>query len=140
MRATAAGRDLLAHGPAAYGLATTAAARAWVAQYRAFRAAPTISVTGRDFPVPMPGGLTLTAAGPNRRVCVIDRPAGRAVVTMTPRRRRHRARHPQAHRAHRRRRRRPRARRHPPGRYRVQAVLIGDGLRDRAPVIVRVRR
>jgi hypothetical protein len=27
-----------------------------------------------------------------------------------------------------------------PGRYRVQAVLIGDGLRDRASVIVRVRR
>jgi hypothetical protein len=27
-----------------------------------------------------------------------------------------------------------------PGRYRVQAVLIGDGLRDRAAVVVKVRR
>ena len=27
-----------------------------------------------------------------------------------------------------------------PGLYRVQAILIGDGLRDRASVVVRVRR
>ena len=27
-----------------------------------------------------------------------------------------------------------------PGRYLVQAVLIGDGLKDRAAVVVRVRR
>jgi hypothetical protein len=139
LRASAAGRDLLAHGPAAYGLATPAAARAWLAQYRAFRAAPTVSATGADFRVAAPGGLALTAAGPNRVRVRIDR-AGRAVVSMAPvgggtvRAIRKLAgptggevvvRVPADTR---------------PGRYLVQAVLIGDGLRDRASVIVRVRR
>jgi hypothetical protein len=139
LRATAAGRDLLAHGPAAYGLTTPAAGRAWLAQYRAFRAAPTVSVTGADFPVAMPGGLVVRAAGANRVRVRIDR-AGRVVVTMTPvgggtvRAIRKLTgptpggvvvRVPTDAR---------------PGRYRVRAVLIGDGLRDRASVIVRVRR
>lgn len=139
LRATVAGRTLLANGPAAYGLTTPAAARAWVAQYRAFRAAPTVSVTGADFPVPVPGGLSLTAAGTNRVKVRLDRP-GRAVLTMKPvsggRLRAIRklagptggdvvVRLPTDTR---------------PGRYRVQAVLIGDGLRDRAAVVVQVKR
>jgi hypothetical protein len=139
LRATVAGRALLANGPAAYGLTTPAAARAWVAQYRAFRAAPNVSVSGGDYPVPMPGGLTLSAAGRNRVKVRIDRP-GRAVVTMKrigggrlrairklsgPTGRDVVVRLPGDTR---------------PGRYRVQAVLIGDGLRDRAAVVVKVRR
>ena len=139
LRATVAGRALLANGPAAYGLTTPAAARAWVAQYRAFRAAPNVSVTGGDYPVPMPGGLTLTAAGANRVKVRLDRP-GRAVLTIKPvaggtlRAIKKLAgptggdvlvRLPTDTR---------------PGRYRVQAVLIGDGLRDRAAVIVKVKR
>ncbi len=83
VRATPAGRELLARGPGAYGLRDAASARAWVDQYRAFRAAPTVSVTGGDFPVPAPGGLTLTAAGTGRVKVVLGR-AGNAVVTMTP--------------------------------------------------------
>jgi hypothetical protein len=139
LRATVAGRTLLANGPAAYGLTTPATARQWVAQYRAFRAAPSVSVTGADYPVPMPGGLSLAAAGTNRVKVRIDRP-GRAVLTMKPvaggglRAIRKLAgptggdvvvRLPTDTR---------------PGRYRVQAVLIGDGLKDRAAVVVRVKR
>jgi hypothetical protein len=139
LRATVAGRALLANGAGAYGLTTPAAARAWVAQYRAFRAAPNVSVTGGDYPVPMPGGLSLSPAGANRVKVRIDRP-GRAVVTMKrvgggklrairklagPTGRAVVVRLPTDTR---------------PGRYRVQAVLIGDGLRDRAAVVVKVRR
>ena len=139
LRATAAGRALLANGPAAYGLTTVAAARAWVAQYRAFRAAPDVSVTGGDFPVPMPGGLSLSAAGVNRVKVRIDRP-GRAVLTMAPvgggsLRAIKKLAGPTG---------RDVVVRLPtdtrPGRYRVQAVLIGDGLKDRAAVVVKVKR
>jgi hypothetical protein len=139
LRATAAGRALLANGPGAYGLTTAAAARAWVAQLRAFRAAPNVSVTGADYAVPMPGGLSLTAAGVNRVRVRIDRP-GRAVLTMAPvgggaRRAIKKLTGPTG---------RSVVVRLPtdtrPGRYRVRAVLIGDGLKDRAAVVVRVRR
>ena len=138
LRATPAGRDLLSHGPAAYGLPTVAAARDWLDQYRAFRSSPTVSVTGADSPVPQPGGLTLTRAGAGRVRVVLGRP-GNAVVTMTPasggRVRAIRklvgpaagvmVRLPADSR---------------PGLYRVRAVLIGDGLKDRASVTVRVGR
>lgn len=138
LRATAAGRDLLSHGPAAYGLATTSAARDWLAQYRAFRAAPTVSVTGSDFPVPQPGGLTLTAAGPGRVKLDLAR-AGNAVVTMTPVsggvvRAIRKLTGPAANIVV----KVPTDSR--PGVYRIRAVLIGDGLRDRASVTVRVRK
>jgi len=66
VRSTSAGRELLSRGPAAYGLQNAADAREWLDQYRAFRATPTVSVTGSDFPVPEPGGLSLTALGPSR--------------------------------------------------------------------------
>lgn len=138
LRATPAGRDLLSHGPGAYGLPTTAGARAWLDQYRAFRASPTVSVTGSDFPVPQPGGLTLTTAGARRVKVVLGRP-GSAVVTMTP--------------ASGGKVRAIRKLTGPaagvlvklptdsrPGLYRIQAVLIGDGLRDRASVTVRITR
>lgn len=138
-RSTAAGRQMLASGPAVYGLRDAAAGRAWAEQYRSFRASPTASVAGGDYPVPAPGGLTLAAAGAGRVRLTIARP-GRAVVTVTPR----------AGGA-------PRAIRKltgptagsllirlpgdtRPGVYRVSVVLIGDGLRDRASVIVRVTR
>ena len=137
LRATPAGRDMLARGPAAYGLTTVAAARDWLAQYRAFRAAPTVAVAGADYAVPSPGGLTLAAAG-NRRVRVtISRPGprrgdhdaarrrqGRAPSASSPARRGVLVRLPADSR---------------PGVYRIQAVLIGDGLRDRASLHVRVR-
>ena len=137
VRATPAGRDMLARGPAAYGLADASAARDWVAQYRAFLSAPTISATGADYAVPSPGGLTLAAAG-NRRVRVTIARAGRAVVTMTPRgggfvRAIRKLTGPTSSVVV----RLPADSR--PGLYRVQAVLIGDGLRDRATIHVRVR-
>lgn len=137
VRATPAGREMLARGPGAYGLPDAGAARAWVDQYRAFRAAPTVSVTGSDYAVPAPGGLTLTRAGTGRVRVVLGR-AGNAVVTMTPSgggkvRAIRKLVGPQTAVV-----RLPRDSR--PGLYRVQAVLIGDGLRDRAGLTVRVRR
>jgi hypothetical protein len=135
VRSTPAGRELLARGPAAYGLSDAATAHEWLAQYRAFRAAPSASVTGSDYPVPAPGGLSLTKVGQTRVRVAIGRP-GRAVVTMTPER-------GGFVRAIRKLAgptstviRLPRDSR--PGVYRVRAVLIGDGLRDRAAVRVRV--
>jgi hypothetical protein len=135
VRATAAGREMLANGPAAYGLRDAGDARAWLAQYRAFLASPTVSVTGSDYPVPMPGGLTLSGAGLARVRVLIQRP-GRAVVTMRPR-------EGGTTRAIRKLTgpanvvvRLPRDSR--PGLYLVRAVLIGDGLRDRAEVVARV--
>jgi hypothetical protein len=138
-RSTPAGRELLARGPGAYGLRDAGAAREWLAQYRAFRAAPGQSATGVDYPVPQPGGLALEAAGPNRvrltlgrrgNAVVTTQPAGggfvRAIRKLTgPTRGAVLIRLPRDTR---------------PGRYRVRAVLIGDGLRDRAGVIVRVTR
>jgi hypothetical protein len=138
-RSTPAGRELLARGPGAYGLRDGAAARDWLAQYRAFRAAPGQSATGADYPVPQPGGLTLEAAGPNRVRLTLGR-RGNAVVTTQPlgggfvraiRKLTGPTRGPLLIRL-------PRDTR--PGRYRVRAVLIGDGLRDRAAVVVRVTR
>lgn len=138
-RSTPAGRELLARGPGAYGLADAGAARAWLDQYRAFRAAPGQSATGTDYPVPQPGGLSLEPAGPNRVRVTLGR-AGNAVVTTQPvgggfvrairkltgpTRGGVLIRIPSDTR---------------PGRYRVRAVLIGDGLRDRAGIIVRVTR
>ena len=138
-RSTPAGRELLARGPGAYGLRNGAAAAEWLAQYRAFRAAPGASATGVDYPVPQPGGLTLEPAGPNRVRLALGRP-GNAVVTTQPvgggfvraiRKLTGPTRGsvliglPQDTR---------------PGRYRVRAVLIGDGLRDRAGVVVKVTR
>jgi hypothetical protein len=140
VRSTAAGRLLLADGVAAYGLSGAADARAWVAQYRAFRSTPTVSATGVDFPVPQPGGLVLKRAGVNRVRIIITR-AGRAVVTMAPRtggrlRAIRKLSGPTP--------RDGRVLRLPsdtrPGLYTVRATLIGDGLRDRAAVVARVGR
>ena len=138
VRSTAAGREMLARGPGAYGLATGAAAREWLEQYQAFRSAPTASATGADFPVPVPGGLSLKKAGAGRVKVVLGR-TGNAVVTMTAARGgKVRAirkltgpaagvivRIPTDSR---------------PGLYRIRAILIGDGLRDHAAVTVRVRK
>jgi hypothetical protein len=137
VRATPAGRQMLARGPGAYGLADAAAAREWASQYRAFLAAPTVSATGADYAVPAPGGLALSRAGARRVRVTIARP-GRAVVTMTPRGggkiraiRKLTGPAPSGVVV-----RLPADSR--PGLYRIQAILIGDGLRDRATLHVRV--
>lgn len=146
VRATPAGREMLAGGPGAYGLGDAGAASRWAAQYRAFLAAPTAPARGRDAAVPVPGGLRLARVrpGPVRRGSAgarvrIARP-GRAVVSIVPR---------GGGRVRALRRlagptgaavpiRIPRDTR--PGVYRLRAVLIGDGLRDRAAVTLRVTR
>jgi hypothetical protein len=139
VRATPAGRAMLAAGAAAYGLADAGTARAWLAQYRAFLAAPTSPARGVDVAVAAPGGLTVTRAGARAVRVRITRP-GRAVVSVrrdadgvvrglrtlaAPTRGTVVVRLPRDTR---------------PGVHRVRVVLIGDGLRDRAVVALRVRR
>jgi hypothetical protein len=138
-RSTPAGRALLADGPAAYGLDGAAEGREWAAGYRAFLAAPDVPARGADVAVAAPGGLTVRAAGRRAVRVRIDRP-GRAVVSVVR----------QGSRTVRAIRRLtgptrgavtvrlPRDTR--PGPHRVRVVLIGDGLRDRAVVRLRVPR
>ncbi|WP_217914461.1 hypothetical protein [Miltoncostaea marina] len=139
LRATPAGRAMLANGPAAYGLVDAAAGRAWAAQHRAFLAAPDVSPTGRDAAVPVGGGLRLTRNGVRAVRVHITRP-GRAVVTMTPRGGGARRAIRKLAGPTRRPVNVPLPRDARPGRYVVRAVLTGDGLRDRAAVGVRVTR
>lgn len=136
-RSTPAGRALLANGVAAYGLRTPADGLAWAAQYQAFRAAPDSAVGGVDAVVTRPGGLTMARAGTRAVRIRISRP-GRAVVSVRPRR-------GGTVRAIRKLAAPTRGwvlvrlpRDTPPGVYQVRAVLIGDGLRDRAVVGVRI--
>lgn len=136
-RSSPAGRRLLANGPAAYGLRTARAGRAWAAEYARFLSAPTAPPPAGDFPVPVPGGLGVKRAGPRAVVVTSARP-GRVVVSVAKlpggTRRAIRklngvqetlVRFPADLR---------------PGRYRVTAVLQGDGLTDRASVNIAVRR
>lgn len=139
VRSTPAGRALLANGPAAYGLDGAGEGREWAAQYRSFLAAPATPARGADVTVAQPGGLTVTRAGARAVRVRIDRP-GRAVVSVVRRGSR-------VVRAIRKLTgptgravtvRLPRDTR--PGVHRIRVVLIGDGLRDRAVVTVRVPR
>ena len=139
VRASAAGRQLLANPPGAYGLRTAAAGRAWAAQYRAHVRAPGASPPGGDVAVAKPGGLRLARAG-NRAVRVTLGRRGRAVVSIRrapagPRRAIRKLRGPT---------RGPVLVRLPagvrPGTYQVQAVLQGDGLTDRRRITTTIRR
>ena len=138
VRASPAGRRLLANGPAAYGLRTAADGRAWARAYRRYLAAPGAVPPDGDYPVPVPGGLGLRRSGA-RAVTVTAARRGRVVVSMTPARggqRRAIRKLVAPHRAT----RVVLPRNARPGRYRVQAVLQGDGLLDRRAVVVTVRR
>jgi hypothetical protein len=76
VRSTPAGRAMLARGPGAYGLAAAAAGRDWVAQYRAFLAAPSVSATGVDYAVPPRGASPWRA--PERGGCASPSRGGAA--------------------------------------------------------------
>jgi hypothetical protein len=132
-RSTPAGRQLLANGPGVWGLATRPEGVAWLQGYRAFLADPTAPPADGDAVVPAGGGLTLARTG--RQVVVGLARAGRVVVRLEPLTGG-----------------RPRAlaklvgpiapsllrlpRDVRPGRYRVVAVALGDGLRDEARLAV----
>ncbi|MBI2684264.1 MAG: hypothetical protein HYX33_02555 [Actinobacteria bacterium] len=135
-RSTPAGRTLLANGPGAYGIRDVREADDWIAEYRAFLAAPTASPAGGDATVPVGGGLTIALGSPGSLVVTLTRPAraalqlipagaatGRVIATFQG---------PIA----------PTTVRVPadtrPGTYRAFVVAMGDGLRDEASVTVRV--
>lgn len=139
VRASAAGRALLANPPGGYGLRTAAAGRAWAARYRAHLRAPTARPPGGDVAVARPGGLTLTRSGPRAVRVGIGR-QGRAVVSFR--------RMPVGARRAIRKLNGPTASpvlvrlpaRVKPGRYQVQVVLQGNGLTDRRVVTTTIRR
>jgi len=138
VRASAAGRELLRNGPAAYGLRTSAAGREWGVEYTRFLRSPDASPSGGDYPVPVPGGLGLKRAG-GRAVEVSAARRGRVVISITRlsggrKRAIKKLDAPSAPT----RVAVPRDAR--PGRYRVIAVLQGDGLKDRKVIVVTVTR
>jgi hypothetical protein len=138
VRASAAGRQLLANGPSAYGLRTAAAGRDWAVEYTRSLGSPNSVPPGGDYPVAVPGGLALkrsggravevTAARRGRVVVSIKRFSGgaaRAIKKLDAPSASTRVAIPFDTR---------------PGKYRVTAVLQGDGLKDRKVVVVTVTR
>lgn len=131
VRATPAGRALLGNGPSVWGLRSAGEGLRWLAQYRAYLAAPTAIPAGGEARVPTGGGLAITLPGPRLRPGAtvrvrVGRP-GRATVQLVPRGgtpRRIRAITGPANAAV----RLPVDVR--PGRYTLRVVLLGDGLRD----------
>jgi hypothetical protein len=135
-RASAAGRQLLGNGPAVWGLATRQEGLTWLAGYHRFLAAPDAPPPGGDAVVPQGGGLTVTRAG-GRRVLVGLARAGRVVVRLEPLaggppRAIAKLMGPLA----------PATVRVPvdvrPGRYRLVAVALGNGLRDEVRLGLRI--
>lgn len=131
IRATAAGRALLANGPGVWGLRSAGEGLRWLAQYRAYLAQPASPPAGGEARVPTGGGLAVTLPGsrlrPGATVRVRVERTGRAIVQLIPRGgapRRIRAIIGPADAAV----RLPTDVR--PGRYTLRAVLLGDGLRD----------
>ncbi len=143
LRASAAGRALLASGPGVYGLQSAGEGLRWLAQYRDHLAAPDAVPAGGDEPVPEGGGLVFpepdSVVTPGSPLVVRLGRTGRAVVSLVlpgGRSRGLRAivvddptdavvRLPRDLAS---------------GTYRVRVVLLGDGLRDIAEIPVRVRR
>lgn len=139
IRASAAGRALLTNPPAAYGIRSPAAGRAWAKAYEAHLRRPAVAPPGGDTPVAQPGGLTLKRVGAKAVRVTLGR-SGRAVVSI---------------------RKKPSGKRRAirklsgptqgsvlvklparvaPGNYEVQAVLQGNGLTDRRRVNTTVKR
>jgi len=89
IRATPAGRRLLANGPGYYANAAHTSAgdaAAWAAQFAAFRAQPDASPPGGDYRVPTGGNLVLTPPGrpllPGRSFVFTTNRPGKAVVRL----------------------------------------------------------
>lgn len=136
-RGTAAGRQILRNGVAAYGLQTREEGLAWLAQHRAFQASPDVAPGGIDTYVATRGALRVTRVATWRVALILARP-GRAVMVLRPLRSRVR----------------PRViakmdgpgwrvvqipRDLHPGRYRIVTVALGGGLREVSnigPVVV----
>jgi hypothetical protein len=143
VRASAAGRELLANGPGVYGLQSAGEGIRWLQQYRDYLGRPEAVPAGGDEPVPEGGGLVFpepdSTVAPGSPLVIRLGREGRAVVTLLlpdGRTRGLRAvrvtdpvdvtvRLPKDLRT---------------GRYRVRVTLLGDGIRDTAQIPVRVQR
>jgi hypothetical protein len=82
-RGTAAGRQIMRNGVAAYGLRTHDEGKAWLGQYRAFQSSPDAPPGGVDTYVPTRGALQVVRLGPRRVRLTLSRSA-RAVMRLQP--------------------------------------------------------
>jgi hypothetical protein len=153
VRASPAGRAILANGPGAYGLTSAADGLAWLAAYRDFLAKPTSPPPGGDTPVPVGGdiGLTLPRGGalaPGSALTLTFTRGGRAIVRLIDARGKRRVIASRAFGADGGTLRATIPRLLAPGRYRLVVTIAGDGLTDtlertlrigRAPVTARLR-
>lgn len=80
-RASEAGRALLANGPGVWGIRDAAEGRTWAAEYRAFQGAPAAPPPTGDVAVIAGGGLSIVP-GPGRAMTVALKRRGRAVVRL----------------------------------------------------------
>jgi hypothetical protein len=151
VRASQAGRAVLANGPGAYGLPTAADGLAWLAAYRDFLASPASPPPGGDTQVPAGGDVTLTLPprlAPGAALTLRFSRGGRAIVRLIDARGRRRVIAARVIPASGGTLRATIPRLLRPGRYRLVATLVGDGLTDslerslrvgRAPVTARIR-
>lgn len=145
VRASPAGRAILANGPGAYGQPTREDGLAWLAAFRDYQGAPSAPPPGGDTPVPVGGDIALTqpargALVPGGRLALRFTRGGRAIVRLTDARGIRRVLGARTV---------PAAgglvrltvpRLLPPGRYTLAVTLVGEGLTDvlERPVTVAV--
>jgi len=153
VRASPAGRAILANGAGAYGLPTAADGLAWLTAYRAFLGSPSAPPPGGDTPVPVGGdvGLKLPPGGtlaPGASLTLTFTRGGRAIVRLIDARGRRRVIASRTFPASGGTLRATIPRLLKPGRYRLVVTIVGDGLTDtlertlrigRAPVTARIR-
>lgn len=140
-RASAAGRELLGHGVAVWGLREAHEGSAWLAGYRSYLADPTAVPAGGDYAIPAPGSVRIRVASTVRPSAPVRVSLGRrgwasvVLVRGSTRRTLSIIRNPRG----------PMTRtvRLPadllPGRYRVRVTHKGDEITDRVIRTVTVR-
>ncbi len=146
VRASPAGREILANGAGAYGQPTAADGLAWLAQYRGFLAAPGAVPPGGDTPVPAGGDVTLTlprggrTLAPGAAISVRFSRGGRAIVRLIDARGTRRVLGARTIPAAGGVFRTTLPRLAPPGRYRLVVTLVGGGLTDTLERAIRIGR
>jgi hypothetical protein len=144
VRASPAGRAILANGPGAYGLPTVADGLAWLAAYRDFLASPGSPPPGGDTPVPAGGAVVLTlppggGLAPGAPLTLRFSRGGRAIVRLIDSAGRRRVIAARTIPASGGTLRATIPRRLRPGRYRLAVTLVGDGLTDSLERALRIR-
>lgn len=144
VRASPAGRAILANGPGAYGQPTAADGLAWLSAYRAFLGSPASPPPGGDTPVSSGGDVNLVLPpgrlGAGGRLKIEFSRAGRAIVRLTDARGVRRVLGARTIPAAGGTARFSLPKRLRAGRYLLVVTLVGDGLTDRIERPLRIGR